>query len=178
LPFEFYHRNFPWQYFLGGIKRRSVEASPVVPRAGSWPGGPVMRHGNGDKMIIARLSRNSHWVHWSCRDDADNGSIIDFLQNRRRGSLGAIRLVLRGWSGSSPAFPARPSPDRFGREAIGTEKDRGQVMVAFVGMKIAVAHPYPAMNGKSRRRCSPRSGPPARCGLMATAKVLADIHRR
>jgi len=32
----------------------------------------VIRHANGDKIIVAESS-HGHWVHFSVRDDADNG---------------------------------------------------------------------------------------------------------
>jgi hypothetical protein len=48
-------------------------------RRQSWRGSVVMRKGAGDKVII-RLGPNGHQVYFSVRDDADNGSIIDFVQ--------------------------------------------------------------------------------------------------
>lgn len=35
----------------------------------------VMRHPAGDKVVIAR-GEDQHWIYFSVRDDADNGSII------------------------------------------------------------------------------------------------------
>jgi len=55
----------------------------------------VMRHPNGDKIIIARQAEN--WVYFSVRDDDDNGSIIDFVMRRQAGGMGqARRGVLSG----------------------------------------------------------------------------------
>jgi hypothetical protein len=64
----------------------------------------VMRHPDSDKIIIAQ-NENGDWMYFSIRDDRDNGTIIDFLQNRGGGSLGQVRKTLRAWlGGSRPAF--------------------------------------------------------------------------
>ena len=39
----------------------------------------VMRHPDGDKIIIARYEGTTHWVYCSVRDGRDNGTIVDFL---------------------------------------------------------------------------------------------------
>ena len=41
-----------------------------------------MRSPDGDKVVIAVNGSNGHWIYFSVRDDADNGTIIDFIQNR------------------------------------------------------------------------------------------------
>lgn len=65
----------------------------------------TMRSPDGDKIIISK-STSGDWVYFSIRKDRDNGSIIDFLQNRGGGSLGEVRKALRGWLGSSrPPVP-------------------------------------------------------------------------
>ena len=73
-------------------------------RAESWKGSAVMRHPNGDKVIISRQS-DGHYTYWSARDDRDNGTIIDFIKNRKGISLGAIRRDLRAWTGTPPTMP-------------------------------------------------------------------------
>jgi hypothetical protein len=42
----------------------------------------IMRSG-ADKIII-KLNGGGHYLYFSVRDGADNGTIIDFLQRRRR----------------------------------------------------------------------------------------------
>ena len=59
----------------------------------------VMRDDQNDKIIITQESYNQHWIYWSDRDQSDKGSIIDFIQRRRRLSLGEVRKELRSWSG-------------------------------------------------------------------------------
>lgn len=89
----------------------------------------VMRHGNGDKVVIARLP-NKHWVYFSIHDEADNGTIIDFVQRRQRLDLGAVRQELRPWIGEAPAR----SPlikGRFGPPLQVSSKDVAAVQAAF-----------------------------------------------
>lgn len=105
----------------------------------SWRGSAVMRLGGrgGDKVVIKR-NGNGHYVYFSVRDDADNGTIIDFVQHRERVSLGAVRKELRPWIGQppSPALPLFPPLEK-------TTKDRGRVEREFAQMTQAEARcPY------------------------------------
>lgn len=56
----------------------------------------IMRSSTGDKIIVARFP-NQHWVYFSVHDDFDKGTIIDFVQNRKGGSIGEVRRTLRPW---------------------------------------------------------------------------------
>jgi len=58
----------------------------------------VMRHQDGDKIIISR--RSETWIYFSVRDRGDNGTIIDFLKNRGCADIGQVRIRLRDWLGS------------------------------------------------------------------------------
>jgi hypothetical protein len=60
----------------------------------------VMRDSQNDKVIITRHLTTQHWLYWSDRDNLDKGTIIDFLQRRRRLSLGEVRKELRSWTGT------------------------------------------------------------------------------
>jgi len=95
----------------------------------------VMRHTNGDKIIIKR-DADGHYVYFSVRHDGDNGSIIDFIKHRRGLTLGAIRKELRPWIGMSaalpPPFPPLPK----------TNKDRMRVEARYATMRDAPRHPY------------------------------------
>jgi hypothetical protein len=96
----------------------------------------IMRDGKGDKLVIKR-NPNGHFVYFSVRDDHDNGTIIDFLANRRRLTLGQIRKELRPWTGrkspaSLPLFtPLQPAA-----------KDHAAVEREYSRMKLAGRHPY------------------------------------
>lgn len=104
-------------------------------RADSWRGSTVMRHANGDKIVV-KIDSDGHYVYYSFRDDHDHGSIIDFIANRRDLNLGAIRKELRSWSGqSATALPSYPALVRTG-------KDRAKVEHTFRSMKDASYHPY------------------------------------
>ena len=97
----------------------------------------VMRHPDGDKIIIARYEGTTHWVYFSVRDDRDNGTVIDFLQNRGIGSLGMVRKTLRDWLGT-----ARPDSQLplFVKDLQPVSRDRASVMAAW-----EMAEPCPAL---------------------------------
>jgi hypothetical protein len=118
-------------------------------RRESWRGSAVMRSG-ADKIFI-KVDGDGHFVYFSVRDDQDNGSIIDFVQHRKRLGLGAVRKELRPWLGkASPALPEFPKLER-------TPKDRMRVEAEFMRMQDALRHPYleerglsPALLGSDR----------------------------
>jgi hypothetical protein len=72
----------------------------VLDRKESWRGSAVMRHPDGDKVMIKR-DADRHYVYFSVRDEADHGTIIDFVQHRLRLSLGNLRKELRPWIGKN-----------------------------------------------------------------------------
>lgn len=74
-------------------------------RKESWKGSSVLRHPNGDKIIVKR-DHDGHFVYFSVRDESDNGSIIDFVQRRKAANLGQVRQELRPWLGKQGPFPA------------------------------------------------------------------------
>src|SRR4051812_18017521 len=75
-------------------------------RQESWRGSAVMRNAADDKIIIKR-ELDGHYVYFNVRDDADNGSIIDFVLRRKaRGDFGRMRKILRPWIGAAVEDPA------------------------------------------------------------------------
>lgn len=74
-------------------------------RKESWRGSSVLRHPNGDKVIVKR-DHDQHFVYFSVRDESDNGSIIDFVQRRKAYNLGQVRQELRPWIGKPAPSPA------------------------------------------------------------------------
>jgi len=65
----------------------------------------VMRHADGDKIIIA-TGEDGHGVFFSVKADA-SGSVLDFVMYRQGGNLGHARKTLRAYK--PPSFPtARP----------------------------------------------------------------------
>ncbi|AGA92388.1 hypothetical protein Thimo_3736 (plasmid) [Thioflavicoccus mobilis 8321] len=98
----------------------------------------VMRHSAGDKVVIAR-GEDQHWIYFSVRNDSDNGSIIDFIQYRRRCSLADVRRELRPWVGG--AVP-RPALELYVPEVVPVSRDRAGVIRALAAMKPLVTHRY------------------------------------
>jgi hypothetical protein len=94
-------------------------------RKESWKGSAVMRHLNGDKIIIKRDAADGHFVYFSVhRDDDKGGSIIDFVQNRQRLSLGAVRKELRPWIGAAPIpVPSFPTLQKTSRDRMKVEAE-------------------------------------------------------
>jgi hypothetical protein len=83
----------------------------------------VMVHPAGDKLIVTK-GEDGHWIFFSVRDDADHGSIIDFVQRREGGTLGDVRKTLRQWSGGSPpANVTHPPADVFAANLDSIRKD-------------------------------------------------------
>lgn len=118
------------------IDLRAYAASEgyTLDRKESWRGSAVMRHANGDKVIIKR-DADGHYVYFSLRDDRDHGTVIDFAQNRLRLGLGELRKTLRPWVGRQAEIaPYPPLPP--------TAKDRMKVDQAFARMEDVSVHPY------------------------------------
>jgi hypothetical protein len=122
--------------FKTAIDLRAYAASIgyVLDRKTSWRGSAVMRHANGDKVVVKR-DGDRHYVYFSVRDDTDHGTIIDFAQHRLRLSLGDLRKELRPWIGrQAEALPYPPLPP--------TTKDRMQVERAYARMQDTPGQPY------------------------------------
>lgn len=101
----------------------------------------VMRHANGDKIIIARQADN--WVYFSVRDDKDNGSIIDFVTRRQGGGIGRARQTLRQWIGQPQRTPRRS----YAPTLETSTPDRAAVLAAYARMQPITAHPYLTRRG-------------------------------
>jgi Toprim-like/Protein of unknown function (DUF3991) len=123
--------------FKNGIDLRAYAAGQgyQLDRKESWRGSAVMRHANGDKIVIMR-SDNGHYLYFSVRQDDDNGTIIDFVQHRQRLSLGAVRKELRPWIGMPSSALRTYAP------LAKTSKDRLRVETEFARMQDALRHPY------------------------------------
>ena len=104
----------------------------------------MMRNASGDKIAISYISppnnagRSPAWYYVNNHDDKDNGSIIDFLQNRGGGSLGNIRKKLREWMGEAPKNTKLPRFEKL--ETI--EKDLSQVTIEYERAAWVASVPY------------------------------------
>jgi len=117
------------------LRAYAADRGYALDRKESWRGSSVMRHPNGDKIIV-KIDHDRHYVYFSVRDDSDNGSIIDFVKNRWRSNLGQVRQILRPWIGKAASAPS-PFP-----ELIPTTKDRMEIERLFRMMEDAPQHPY------------------------------------
>lgn len=95
----------------------------------------VMRHANGDKIIVSKKGAN--WVYFSVHDDHDNGTIVDFIEKRTSKSLPEIGRELAAWAGGAGALPVYSLPDV--QEQV---YDRERIRKAFRWLKPAGEHPY------------------------------------
>lgn len=132
--------------FKTGVNLSEFAASRgyVLDRRESSRNSAVMRHPDGDKIIIARNDATGAWIYFSIRDDRDNGTIIDFLQNRGGGSLGEVRKTLRAWSGSP-----RPAVQlsAFARDLLPVSRDRAAVMAEWERARVCLSLPYLTSRG-------------------------------
>lgn len=81
----------------------------------------VMRHADGDKIIIA-TGEDGHAIFFSVHANA-SGSVIDFVMHRQGGSLGYARKTLRNYAPSSfptalPTAIPKPRPIPHDRAAL------------------------------------------------------------
>lgn len=68
----------------------------------------AMRQGHSDKIIVSK--KNGTWVYFSVYDQSDNGTIIDFIQNRSQKPLFEIGKELQSWMDGFVDFsPPEPS---------------------------------------------------------------------
>ena len=117
-------RSDELEAFKRDIDLRDYAASQgyELDRRASSPNSAAMRHANGDKIIIG-MGTDNHWIFCSVRDSTDNGSIIDFVQNRQSCNLGETRKILRPVLDRPlpPALPnnrARPKPVSIDIKAV------------------------------------------------------------
>jgi Toprim-like/Relaxase/Mobilisation nuclease domain len=105
----------------------------------------VLRHENGDKIVVA-TDTDGHGVYFSVRDDADNGTIIDFVQNRQNVELSEVRTELKNWLNQP-----RTQPDKFipRDKPQPISRDHLKIIKAVSGFKVAVEHDYLEKRGIS-----------------------------
>lgn len=112
----------------------------AIDRRASSRNSAVMAHPGGDKVVVAK-GEDGHWVYFSVRDEADNGTIIDFVQRRGGGTLGVVRQALRSWAGSSPTpGVVRPSANTFAADLDPVRRDVLAVRVRYEAMRPLDGH--------------------------------------
>lgn len=105
----------------------------------------VMKSESGDKIVIAR-NLNGHWIYFSVHDSTDNGTIIDFMLNRKAGNnFGRAKGELARWLDGS-AYPDKRQVS-LRLEITPSSKDRQKVIQAVSKMQAVDSHPYLESHG-------------------------------
>ena len=117
----------------------------------------VVMRGPGDDKIIVATDSDGHGVYFSVRDEADNGSIIDFAQRRLGLNLGQTRKELRPFIGER----ADPPPIKITKPKPGdTNRPRVQGWWMRMHPQPEEGHPYLRQRGLSAETLSdPRFSP-------------------
>ncbi len=113
-----------------------------IDRKSSGRNSVAMKHANGDKIIIAM--DGPKWVYFNVHDERDNGTILDFVMNRKKINLGEARKLLRPWVGSSASHPLpRPTATQFVSRLEPVPLDLVGVRARLAAMKpIPLDHAY------------------------------------
>ncbi len=90
-----------------------------------------------DKIIITR--RGGIWVYFSPLDDNDNGTIINFVQNRTGKSLYEIGAELQSWIGGGVSLP---EPKSYIHDVQEQEYDPARVAQIFKSCRAIESHVY------------------------------------
>lgn len=106
----------------------------------------MQRESDNDKIIVA-TDKDGHGIYFSVRDDADNGTIIDFVQRRQGLNLGQVRKELRPEIGADRE--ARPIESRMSKPKISTH-DVQKAAVNWSRAKPAPEHPHLEKRGISK----------------------------
>lgn len=125
----------------------------------------IMRGPGKDKLIVVIGAEAPHfWIYCSVHDDRDNGTIVDFVSNRKSLTLGSIRKELRPWIGrpAAAALPLFPP-------LLPATKDHAAIEREYAGMPLAARHAYLE---EERRIPAPLLASPRFAG-----RVRVDAHR-
>lgn len=111
----------------------------ILDRKSSSRSSFVMRHTNGDKLIVGKTS-SGQYIYFNAKGN-DNGTIIDFVQAWDHASLGEVRKTLRPWLNGTPISLQQLPPLPIKLEP--SEHDAARVMAAWMNTKpIYKTHPY------------------------------------
>jgi len=133
----------------------------------------MQREADHDKIIVA-TDTDGHGIYFSVRDDADNGSIIDFVQKRKGLNLGQVRRELRPHIGENRE--ARPIETQLGKPKISTQ-DTHKAAVNWSRAQPAPGHAYLERRGiKKETLQDPRFAPVIRADERGNA-LFAHYNR-
>lgn len=112
--------------FLGyEIDRKKSTKSSIAMRSGA------------DKVIISR--RGANWVYFSVSDDNDNGTIVDFIENRTNQTIAEIAKELNIWIGGGASLP---HPKSYISDVQEQERDPTRIKKIFHYCNPVTKHPY------------------------------------
>jgi len=98
----------------------------------------TMRKGDkGDDKLVVTTDTDGHGIYFSARDSADNGSIIDFLQNRENLNLGQVRKKLRAFGGFTDIADYKD----YSKPTV-ADKDTAQAAYMLAQAEFTDSHPY------------------------------------
>ena len=97
----------------------------------------VAMKGGADKIIVSR--RGGVWVYFSVTDDRDNGTIINFIQNRTNKTTYEIGQELQGWIGGALDLP---EPRTYAPDVEEQEYDPTRVAKVFKRCRPVKTHAY------------------------------------
>lgn len=98
----------------------------------------------GDDKVIVKRNDNGHWVYFSVRDDADHGSIVDFVKHREGLTLGKLRIAIRQYMGTYKPSLSYCPPSKPPNTATAQGQDGGCYKKALAVWNAAKWNPEPA----------------------------------
>lgn len=102
----------------------------------------VMRKDHQDKVIISK--RDGNWIYFSVYDDRDNGTIINFIQNRTNKTLIEIAQELQLWIGGGITLP---HPKDYAEHVDEKKSDADRIKKLFNYCSPITHHEYLASRG-------------------------------
>jgi hypothetical protein len=97
----------------------------------------LMRHSNGDTILIARRG-DEVWKYYSARKKHDQGTVVEFIRHRQGLSHNEIIAALSLWS--TRAHPCLATT--FAQALNPVNEDRERLIQAFSKMRVSIPHPY------------------------------------
>lgn len=111
----------------------------VLNEAKSSSNSIVMGHKDNNDKIIVSKGHDGHWQYFNAHDVSDNGSIVDFVQNRQGITLGEVRKELRPWLNGEVK---RPAVGTYVPDVEVVQPDRGKVAAALEKTKVVTHSSY------------------------------------
>ena len=101
----------------------------------------VLKDNLGDKILVGLDKTDNHYFYYSLKNSTDQGSIIDFVQNRKNLNLGEVRKELRPWTNNN-YLPISITTSKPTIKLTPTSKDRYQIVAQFESFSTINNHPY------------------------------------